>query len=159
MAMLREAGFDRAIYIHGAMEKITDYYAGEGFKLGEIRKTAGTDRATLGGEIVICPPSALQDRWSHKFPDPVLAFASGWMRVRGRARQRGVELPLVISDHADWDALTETVRETGCSRLLVTHGEADALVHWARGQGLQAEPLRLAGYGEEGEPAALAESA
>ncbi|SFK00531.1 ligase-associated DNA damage response exonuclease [Methylocapsa palsarum] len=157
MAMLRAAGYARPIYIHGAMEKITDYYIKAGVELGEIRKTAEADRATLGGEIVICPPSALQDAWSRKFPDPVLAFASGWMRVRGRARQRGVELPLVISDHADWDALTQTIRETGCSRLLVTHGEADALVHWARGDGLEAEPLRLAGYGDEGETA-LAEN-
>lgn len=149
MALLRAAGYDRPIYIHGSMSKITAYYAEEGVELGEIRHVGALDRAALAGEIVVCPPSALQDPWSGKFPDPVAAFASGWMRIRARARQRGIELPLVISDHADWDALTATVRETGCSRLLVTHGEADALSHWANGQGIAAEPLRLAGYGDE----------
>ncbi len=160
IALLRNAGYDRPVYLHGAMEKLTDFYKSEGIDLGETRKVTAADRPHLGGEIVICPPSAIQDLWSRKFPDPVAAFASGWMRVRARARQRGVELPLVISDHADWDGLCATVRDTGCSRLLVTHGEADALVHWAKSQGLDAEPLHLMGYGdEEIEPAAEAEDA
>jgi putative mRNA 3-end processing factor len=151
MALLRAAGYAKPVYIHGAMERLTQLYQDHGVDLGDIRKVAAVDRAKLGGEVVICPPSTLQDLWSRKFPDPVVAFASGWMRIRARARQRGVELPLVISDHADWDALCATVLETGCAKLLVTHGEADALVHWARGQGLEAEPLHILGYGDEDE--------
>jgi putative mRNA 3-end processing factor len=77
------------------------------------------------------------------------------MRIRARARQRGVELPLVISDHADWEALLTTIVETGCKKLLVTHGEADALVHWARSRGLEAEPLHILGYGDEDDEAAV----
>ncbi|HEX3180892.1 MAG TPA: ligase-associated DNA damage response exonuclease [Beijerinckiaceae bacterium] len=149
MALLREAGWTRPIYIHGTMEKLTRLYEREGIDLGEIIRVTGPERPKLGGEIVICPPSALQELWSRRFPEPVPAFASGWMRVRARARQRGVELPLVISDHADWNELCETILATGCSELWVTHGEEDALVHWANGQGLAARPLHLIGYGEE----------
>ncbi len=149
MALLREAGWDRPIYIHGAMEKITRFYQENGVDLGEIRKVAAADRAKLGGEIIICPPSATQDLWARKFPDPVVAFASGWMRIRARARQGGVQLPLVISDHADWDELCQTVIETGCSEVWVTHGAEDALVHWAAQRGLRARPLHLIGYGDE----------
>ena len=156
MALLREAGYDRPIYIHGAVERLTRFYQGEGIALGEIVRVDPKARGKLGGEIVICPPGALQDLWARKFPDPVVAFASGWMRVRARARQKGIELPLVVSDHADWEALLTTVAETSCSRLLVTHGEADALVHWARGQGMEAEPLNILGYGDEEEAAAEA---
>ncbi len=158
MALLRAAGYDRPIYIHGAMEKITELYASEGVGLGDIRLAASAGRADLAGETVICPPGSLQDFWSRKFNDPVTALASGWMRVRARARQRGVALPLVISDHADWDGLCATIRETGCETLLITHGEADALAHWARGQGIEAQPLHLAFEGEEAEPAPDAES-
>ena len=122
------------------------------------RQHPSRDYRCFGGAIVICPPSAIQDLWARKFPDPVVAFASGWMRVRARARQKGIELPLVISDHADWEALCTTIVETGCSKLLVTHGEADALVHWARGIGIEAEPLHILGYGDE-EEAALADAA
>ena len=149
MALLREAGWERPIWLHGAMEKITAFYTAEGARLGETPKVAATDRGNLGGEIVICPPSATRDLWARRFPDPVVAFASGWMRTRGRARQGGVQLPLVISDHADWDELRATVIETGCEELWVTHGAEEALVHWATQRGLAARPLHMMGYGEE----------
>jgi putative mRNA 3-end processing factor len=103
----------------------------------------------------------LQEIWSRRFPDPVSAFASGWMRVRARARQRGVELPLVISDHADWYGLIATITATGASEIWVTHGQEDALVHWAKLRGLKARPLAIVGYGDEGEsdePAAAGEA-
>lgn len=149
--LIRQAGYDKPIHVHGAMEKLMAFYAENGIDLGDIRKVAATDRARLAGEIILCPPSSLNDLWSRKFPDPVTAFASGWMRTRARARQKGVELPLVVSDHADWPELCATVLETGCGELWVTHGQEDALVHWAGMQGIKAQPLRLVGYGDEGE--------
>jgi putative mRNA 3-end processing factor len=72
------------------------------------------------------------------------------MRVRARARQRGAELPLVISDHADWDELCRTIRDVQAPKLWVTHGREDALVHQARGMGVEAEALHVAGREEEG---------
>ena len=151
IALLRQAGYDRPIYLHGAMETLTRYYAGRGIDLGTLKLVRDATKAELAGTITLCPPSALQDRWTRRFPEPVSAFASGWMRVRARARQRGVELPLVISDHADWSGLTSTIEATGASEVWVTHGEEDALVHWCETRGLKARPLRLVGYGEEDE--------
>ena len=112
-------------------------------------------KADLAGTITLAPPSATSDIWTRRFPDPVTAFASGWMRVRARARQRGVELPLVISDHADWDGLTATIEATGAGEIWVTHGQEDALVHWCKTKGLAARPLDLVGYGDEDESEAL----
>ncbi|WP_297296281.1 ligase-associated DNA damage response exonuclease [uncultured Methylovirgula sp.] len=147
IALLRAAGYDRPVYIHGALEKITAYYQEAGIALGDVRRATGA--GDLPGEIVLCPPTALNDLWSRKFAEPLTAFASGWMRVRAHARQRGIELPLVISDHADWDGLCATIQETNCETLLVTHGEPDALVHCFRQRGLNAEPLHILGYGDE----------
>jgi putative mRNA 3-end processing factor len=160
IALIRQAGYDQPIYLHGAMETLTRYYVSRGVALGELRAATGAPKAELAGAIALCPPSALQDRWTRRFPDPVSAFASGWMRVRARARQRGVELPLIISDHADWDGLTATVAATGASQIWVTHGAEEALVHWCTLRGLEARPLGLVGYGdeEEGETAAPAEA-
>ncbi|MCP4635534.1 MAG: DNA ligase-associated DEXH box helicase, partial [Methyloversatilis sp.] len=104
------------------------------------------------------PPSAITDIWTRRFPDPVAAFASGWMRVRARARQKGIELPLVISDHADWDGLCATIDATGAGEVWVTHGQEDALVHWCQSKGLKARPLDLVGYGDEDEGAAPEEA-
>ena len=151
IALLRQAGYDSPIYLHGAMEKITRYYESRGVALGELRLVSGATKPTLAGAITICPPSALNDLWTRRFPDPVTAFASGWMRVRARARQQGVVLPLVISDHADWNGLTATIAATGAGDVWVTHGQEDALVHWCASHGLQARPLDIVGYGDEDE--------
>ena len=149
IALLRKAGYDSPVYLHGAMEKITRYYESRGVTLGELRLARGATKPTLAGTITICPPSALNDLWTRRFPEPLNAFASGWMRVRARARQQGVALPLVISDHADWDGLTATIAATGASEIWVTHGQEDALVHWCGTRGLGARPLDIVGYGEE----------
>ena len=127
IALLRLAGYDAPIYLHGAMEKITSYYASRGVIMGDLRAVKGVKKADLAGTITLAPPSATSDIWTRRFPDPVTAFASGWMRVRARARQRGVELPLIISDHADWDELTSTVRELHPGELWITHGREEAL--------------------------------
>ena len=151
IALLRRAGYDKPIYLHGALERITHYYESRGIALGDLRSVRNVKKAELAGAIALCPPSALQELWSRRFPDPVSAFASGWMRVRARARQRGVELPLVISDHADWDGLTATITATGAAEVWVTHGQEDALVHWCMMRGLKARPLAIVGYGDEDE--------
>ena len=155
IALIREAGYDQPIYLHGAMESITRYYVARGIDLGELRPVRDATKTELAGAIALCPPSSLQDRWTRRFPDPVSAFASGWMRVCARARQRGVELPLVISDHADWGGLTATVAATGASQIWVTHGAEDALVHWCTLRGLEARPLGMVGYGDEDEEAVI----
>jgi len=149
VALIRRAGYAKPIYLHGALESITRYYQSRGIALGELRLARDAPSAELAGAIVLCPPSAVKELWSRRFPDPVTAFASGWMRVRARARQRGIELPLVISDHADWDGLTATIAATGAGEVWVTHGQEDALVHYCATHGLAARPLALMGYGEE----------
>ena len=100
-------------------------------------------------KIVIAPPSAIADRWSRRFADPVAAFASGWMSVRARARQRGVELPLVISDHADWDELTATIAEVAREEVWITHGREEGLMRWAELRGLRSRALALVGYEDD----------
>jgi len=149
IALIRAAGYTNTIYIHGALEKITAYYEEQGIALGPIELVKGTKKAELAGQIVICPPSSMTDLWSRRFADPVTCFASGWMRVRARARQGRIHLPLVISDHADWDGLVATISATGAGEVWVTHGQEDAIVHWAKSKGLRARPLAIVGYGDE----------
>jgi putative mRNA 3-end processing factor len=150
---IREAGYSDPIYIHGALARLCDYYQSQGIDLGQL-EPATTDkgaRTDFAGAIVVGPPSAFADRWARRFADPVAAFASGWMRIRQRAKQRGVELPLVISDHSDWDELTETITQTGAEEVWVTHGREEALVRWCEIEGIRARPLHLVGYEDEGD--------
>jgi putative mRNA 3-end processing factor len=148
IALLREAGWDRPIYCHGALESLNALYQRHGVDLGPL--APATDAGgKLPGEIVIAPPSAIADRWSRRFADPVAAFCSGWMRVRARARQRGVELPLILSDHADWDELTGTLAELKPAEVWITHGREEALLRWCELNGQPARALALVGYDDE----------
>ncbi|MFN3780297.1 MAG: ligase-associated DNA damage response exonuclease [Brevundimonas aurantiaca] len=148
---LRAAGWDRPVYVHGAMERLNALYEREGVDLGPILPTRDLSKGALGGEVAVAPPSAVQDRWSRRFADPVVAFASGWMGVRARARQKGVELPLVISDHADWEELVTTFEELKPDEVWITHGREEGLLRWAELNGQKARALRLVGYDEEDE--------
>jgi len=153
IALLREAGYDQPIYIHGAMDRLCALYERFGVRLGDLRPATleNGKKDSFRGAIVICPPSAMADRWSRRFADPVDCFASGWMQVKQRAKSRGVELPLILSDHADWDELTDTIEEIGPGETWITHGRDDALARWAEIKGVRARPLRLVGYDDEGE--------
>ncbi len=150
IALLRAHGYDRPIWLHGALVGLCNLYRELGIELGPLRAVADAEQS-LAGEIVLSPPSALGDRWSRRLADPLTAFASGWMRVRGRARQRGVELPLVISDHVDWPELIATIEETGAGEIWVTHGREDAVVYQARLMGRRARALALVGREDEAE--------
>lgn len=150
IALLRAAGYDAPVWLHGALRSMTDYYVARGIGLGDVRAVADT-KDSLAGGLVLCPPSALGDRWSQRFADPLTGFASGWMRIRGRARQRGVELPLIVSDHADWPELLQTISDVGAREIWVTHGREEALVHAVERMGLKARALALVGREDEAE--------
>ncbi len=156
MALLRQAGWEQPIYLHGAMVSLVELYEQLGVPLGPWQRVSEVkDKKQLQGQIVMCPPSALNDRWSRRLPDPVTGMASGWMRIRQRARQRGAELPLVISDHADWPELLQTIDEVGAPEIWITHGREEALMHAVTAKGYRARALALIGYDEEGAEIAI----
>ncbi|MFC4292236.1 ligase-associated DNA damage response exonuclease [Sphingorhabdus arenilitoris] len=149
IAELRRAGWDQPIFLHGALKKMCDLYHDHGIDLGELLLVQDSDKDQMQGQIILCPPSALADKWSRRMPSPVTAMASGWMRVRGRARQRGIELPLIISDHADWDELTDTIKQVRPAETWITHGSEDGLLRWCELNQIKARALAMVGRAEE----------
>ena len=154
ISLVRQAGYDAPIYIHGALEKLCSYYQSQGIALGDLRPATletAADKQHFAGALILAPPSALADRWSRRFNDPVSCYASGWMRIRQRAKQSGIELPLILSDHCDWDELTDTIAELSPAQVWVTHGREEALVRWCTLNNTPAKPLHLVGYEDEGD--------
>lgn len=149
IATLRQCGYDAPIYLHGAHMTLCETYQALGVDLGDIRPATVAEKAALKGAIVLAPPSAIAERWARRLEDPVVCMASGWMRIRQRAKAGGVELPLIISDHADWDDLLRTARETGAPEVWVTHGAEEALILALGRMQIRARALSLLGYGEE----------
>ena len=151
IGLLREAGWTDPIPVHGALERLNALYGEFGVNLGPLEAATTRAKRDFAGAIILCPPSALNSVWERRFPDPVAAFASGWMRIRARARQKAVELPLIISDHADWDELTQTIEEIHPGEVWITHGREEALARWCELQGIPARALALVGYEDEEE--------
>lgn len=147
IALLRAAGYDAPIGLHGALVRLCDYHSSQGIHLGNLVRVDDPS----GPRLAIAPPSAFSTPWVQRFKDPVIGYASGWMGIRARARQRRVELPLVISDHVDWPELTSTLQEIGPQEVWVTHGTEDGVLRWCELNQLPAKPLRLVGYEDEPE--------
>ena len=140
---------DRRVFVHGMMTSMIEAYRDAG--VGMLPVDVATDRPkgfSFAGELVLAPLSARGTPWMRRLGDLSDAFASGLMRVRGVRRQRAFDRGFVLSDHADWPALLQTVVESGASRVLATHGHADALARFLREQGMDAGTIRTAWEGE-----------
>lgn len=148
ICLLRDLGFDETIYLHGALIKISNYYETEEIDLGSLKNVTEI-KDFKGGELVLCPPSALHDRWSQKFKNVIKGFVSGWMTIRQRIKQKNINLPIVISDHADWNELTDTVKEVSPENVLVTHGREEALLSFLKKKGYNCGSLNLLGFEDE----------
>lgn len=151
-ALLRKAGYHDPLFVDPATESLCALYENHGVPLGEFSSIKNQTAATINGKIVIGPPSAREKLIPIDANNAITSFASGWMRVRKRAHQSNIDLPLIISDHADWSELTATIKEIEPGELWVTHGEEQALIHWATTLGMKARPLAIKGYGIEDTP-------
>lgn len=144
---------DETIWVHGTIDEVNRCYEANGMSWENVKKVPLTSEGAaekITGSMIICPPSALGSSWAKRISPKRVAFASGWMRLRGNRRRKGYERGFVVSDHADWPSLIRTVKETGCKRVYFTHGHTDAIVTYLRAQGMEARDLKLP-YEAEGE--------
>jgi putative mRNA 3-end processing factor len=140
---------DRAVYVHGALTEVIRAYQDAGVRLVPTRlATEEAREATFAGELIVAPVSARGSLWMRRFREHSSAFVSGWMRVRGARRRRGYDRGFELSDHADWDALGQTVADTGAERVFVTHGFTDPFARYLRQSGVDAQPWRTQYEGE-----------
>lgn len=149
ISLLRDSGYKETIFIHGALEKICRYYMNNNIKLGNLEKISNLKDFDLKNNVVIAPPSALKDRWSRRFKNKISSQASGWLSIKQRVKQNQIEIPLVISDHSDWNELTKTITNTRAEKVLLTHGNEEALVYWCKKKGIDAFPLSIHGMKEK----------
>jgi putative mRNA 3-end processing factor len=145
---------EQPVFVHGMLLGMIDAYREAGVPLPEVKpvieRAGGRTRqkVSLAGELVLAPLSARGTPWMRRLGTHSDAFASGLMRVRGVRRQRAYDRGFVISDHADWPALLQTVADTGASRVLATHGHAEALARHLSTLGVESGIIRTAWEGE-----------
>ncbi|MEO7300177.1 MAG: ligase-associated DNA damage response exonuclease [Verrucomicrobiota bacterium] len=151
------SGLDESIgpiFVHGAVEKFVRAYEGAGARFPKVEHASAEKiKIARGKALVIAPGSADNTPWLRKFGDVSTAFASGWMQIRGTRRRRSLDRGFVMSDHADWNGLLQSIEATGAERIWATHGYTGPLVRWLREKGKEAEAIetRFRGDGEEEE--------
>jgi putative mRNA 3-end processing factor len=147
------AGLDAGIgpiMTHGAVERICADYRAAGVALPPTTYVGAAPKGFDWRQaMIVAPPSAHGTPWSRRFPDLSVAFASGWMQIRGTRRRRAVDRGFVLSDHADWPGLLAAIRATGAERVLVTHGYTAVLARFLQEQGVDAATLATRYEGEE----------
>jgi putative mRNA 3-end processing factor len=140
---------DHRVMVHGMMAGAIEAYRDAGVRMLPVESATERPRGTsFAGELVLAPLSARGTPWMRRLGDHSDAFASGLMRVRGVRRQRAFDRGFVLSDHADWPALLETILETGASRVLATHGHAEPLARYLAQHGFDSGVIRTAWEGE-----------
>lgn len=150
IAGLRELT-DETIWVHGTVDEINRCYEKTGLFWENVFKVPLESKEKFSGAFIICPPSALGSSWAKRLSPKKIAFASGWMRLRGNRRRKGYDRGFVISDHADWKSLVRTVKETRCKKVLFTHGHTESIVRYMKEEeGIPAFDLKLP-YEIEGE--------
>jgi putative mRNA 3-end processing factor len=139
---------DGPVYTHGAIEQINLIYRKQGVTLPPTLPVA--EAAPAAGALVLAPPGAAGSRWMRRFKNPSTGFCSGWMRIRGNRRRQGYDRGFVVSDHADWPALLQSVEQSGANRVLTTHGQAEIFADYLNHArpGTTALPLHTAVQGE-----------
>lgn len=141
------------IGVHGSVEKFLPHYREWEKPIPPCIRANRDNRELLRGKgLIIAPGSTQNSDWLSQFAPCSLAFASGWMQVRGVRRRLALDRGFVVSDHADWGGLVDTIRASGASRVGVTHGDSGPMVRWLREQGYDAweVPTRFQGEAQSG---------
>ena len=140
---------DRTVLLHGAMTPLVQIYRDAGVAMQPTTPVSEFSRKRdFAGELVLAPPSAAGSKWLRRFKHASTGFASGWMQIRGNRRRRGYDRGFVLSDHADWPSLIQTIEDCGAKRVLATHGSTEVLVEHLKQSGVHAENLATP-YGDE----------
>ena len=137
------------VYTHGAVEDINEIIRAQGIALPPTRRVMpGMKRQNYSGGLVIAPPATVGSAWMRQFKSISLGVASGWMALRGARRRRNADRGFILSDHADWPALNQAIRESGAQRVVVTHGYTDIFSRWLESQGYEARAEKTEFEGE-----------
>ncbi|MFV8225524.1 ligase-associated DNA damage response exonuclease [Christiangramia aquimixticola] len=139
------------IYTHGAIENMTDVLRAQMDFPETIRVTRETKKEDFKGSIVLAPGSVHGSTWIRKMVPYVTASASGWMTFRGARRRRAIDKGFVLSDHCDWQGLLTSIKETGCEKVICTHGYTDIFSKFLREQGYDARTEETQYEGEMGQ--------
>ena len=130
------------ILVHDSMEPMNRIYREAGIALAPTYTFSEVATGTeLRGVFAILPPGAASNPILRKLHPCETGFASGWMRIQNKRQMRRFDRSFVMSDHADWPSLLQTVQQTQAKKVYVMHGENEILARYLTEQGTAAFPI------------------
>ena len=127
------------VYCHHTIDAMNNVIRASGVDLADARLLSDTTTwADLKGALILSPGVGGDAPWAKELKEVATASASGWMAIGKRRTWRPKDKGFVLSDHADWTGLNETIRQTGAEKVIVTHGYTKPFTKWLREQGYEA---------------------
>jgi putative mRNA 3-end processing factor len=128
----------KPIYCDPKATEINDCYRSQGMKLAATVCLSSIDpRAALSGELLIAPFTFMRSPAASLLGNKYkTAFASGWVRTRSNSFDKN----FLMSDHADWDDLLQSIKESQAKRVYVQHRGQGALIRKLKTLGIKAFP-------------------
>ncbi|MBC6111340.1 exonuclease [Pedobacter fastidiosus] len=118
----------RNIMVHFSIMPFIKIYEDYGINVGAYKMyDRKVMKNNLENQVYIVPPMVFHSY--HKAINVVRAFASGWENLQ---QQNGISL--YISDHADWDAILETIEKVEPSQVWTLHGDGRQLKEYFGGK-------------------------
>ena len=131
------------IFLHGAIFNVHSALVNAGWQLPAVHRVdPAMPNKTFKGSVVIAPGSATDSPWMKRFSPYAVGICSGWMQVRGQVRRSNADAGFALSDHADWNGLLQTIKDTGAQKVYVTHGFQAAFSRWINEQGIEAAEVK-----------------
>lgn len=140
----------------GAATSFLPIYEAAGISMGKVLfPNAQNFEAFRKGGLIIASMSGDEPAWFSKLGEMETASASGWMQTRGARRGFELDRGFVLSDHADWQGLLNSVTRSGAGTIGVMHGDESAFGRYlSEVMGLDVSGIRSgfgSGFGGEEE--------
>ena len=123
----------RNIFVHKSINKMNLIYKRLGIELVETKiYDIDLEINNLQNSLLLLPPSLNNKNFLRKFKNVRTGFASGWMSIRALKKRSGFDKGFTISDHADWNGLIKTIKESEAKRVFLNHGDGESLANFLR---------------------------
>jgi Cft2 family RNA processing exonuclease len=136
---LLRGGYD--VVLHGAIANMCDLHVRLGHAFPGPRTWGRYERGKVGDRVLLTTPGTRKTAMVQQLPSKRVVYLTGWAYHPGAHNiYRDCDLVLPLSDHADFDELVRTARESGARKVYTTHGPESFAAH-LRSIGIDAEHL------------------
>lgn len=130
------------ILVHKTILNFLPAYESNGVPFPKVIEASPESMTRHRGEaLLISPHSSVLEKNLGNPTSWQSLDVSGWAQIRSQKRKKSLSNGFIVSDHADWDGLCQTIQETEAQQTFLTHGDGSLLSRWLSAKGLQVNQL------------------